>query len=655
MVGGLVAVSAALRIWAGLRVPVPWIAPDEVIYGELGRNLYEHGSLGILGHPTSFYSLVYPALIGLPLSVGGTGAGYAAAKVLQSIAMSLAAVPVYLWGRTLVPRGWALAAAAVTLTLPGLAYSGLLMTEVAFYPVIVLAAWAAARALVDPSRRSQLLLLGAIVLAALTRLQAVVLVPAFATAVVLEALLARRRPSFRRYAPLGIGLAGLVVVWLAVQFRHGGSAGSALGGYRGAAGSYGIGKAFDYVFWHLGDLLLITGFAPVCALAVLLVLGLRTREPDPRVRAFLAVASSFVGWFVVEVGIFASRHVGWLAERNLLALAPILFLALALWASRGAPRPRWTTALVCVAALLLVLSLPVGTFVADETLPDNFTLIPLFLHVHSGNRAVVLLLVTLVGLLLFALVPRRVAWILFLVIGLAAAGASVSASQLLVDRARVQQEKLLGPTRTWVDRAADAPVAYLYDGSPYWNEVWENVFWNRRIDRVYDLPGPTVPGPLEQELVKPVGDGRLGRDPSLRYVVASSWFTFRGKRVADSPQVGIAQAGLVLWKLRPPARLATWKTGFQENGDMYAPGHGHLGVYGCGSGTFHLTLLAKQPQHVRVLLNYRLLQERDFPKADTWDLEFPSSPVGAVGKSTCTVDVYSTGLLGSTHFDFIPY
>ena len=32
-------------------MPVPWIAPDEMVYGLLGRGLYEHGSLDILGGP----------------------------------------------------------------------------------------------------------------------------------------------------------------------------------------------------------------------------------------------------------------------------------------------------------------------------------------------------------------------------------------------------------------------------------------------------------------------------------------------------------------------------------------------------------------------------------------------------------------------------
>ena len=90
---------------------------------------------------------------------------------------------------------WALVAAALTLALPGLAYSGLVMTEVVFYPVFVLAAWATAAALASPTRGRQALLVGALCLALATRLQAVVLLPVFVTAFVLDAAIARRRPQ----------------------------------------------------------------------------------------------------------------------------------------------------------------------------------------------------------------------------------------------------------------------------------------------------------------------------------------------------------------------------------------------------------------------------------------------------------------------------
>ena len=158
------------------------------------------GRLRILNGPTGFLSATAPALFGLPLSLGNLELGYSIAKVVDASVMSLAAVPVYLWGRSLVSRGWALVAAALTLALPGLAYSGLLMTEVVFYPVLVCAAWSLAAALESPTLRRQLLFVALLVVAVLTRTQAIVLVAGFAGAVSLEWLFARR-VRLRVFAP----------------------------------------------------------------------------------------------------------------------------------------------------------------------------------------------------------------------------------------------------------------------------------------------------------------------------------------------------------------------------------------------------------------------------------------------------------------------
>jgi hypothetical protein len=159
----LVLISTVFRAWAAVEVPVPWIAPDEMVYGMLGRSLWLHGSLSILGGPTPYYSLLTPLLAGLPLAAFGLGSGYDMLQGLQAFVMSLAAVPVYLWARTLVPRRSALVAAALTLATPVLAYSGLVMTEVLFYPLLVTAAWAGAAAIARPTRRNQILLLIAFV------------------------------------------------------------------------------------------------------------------------------------------------------------------------------------------------------------------------------------------------------------------------------------------------------------------------------------------------------------------------------------------------------------------------------------------------------------------------------------------------------------
>src|SRR5688500_3139617 len=180
-----------------------------MIYAVLGRSLWETGRLDILGQDAAFYSLIQPALIGLPLALFDTALGYDVARVLEALVMSLAAVPIFAWGRRLMSERWALAAAALTLCIPGLAYTGLLMSETIFYPLVALAAWLAARALTEPTLRTQALLVGAVLLVVLTRLQGVVLVPAFVLAVALYALAGRTRAPFVRLWP---SLAALAVI-----------------------------------------------------------------------------------------------------------------------------------------------------------------------------------------------------------------------------------------------------------------------------------------------------------------------------------------------------------------------------------------------------------------------------------------------------------
>ena len=63
----------------------------------------------------------------------------AVAQLVQAFAMSSVALIVFAWGRRVVAEIWALAAAALAVCIPGLAYSGMLMTEALFYPLVTFA------------------------------------------------------------------------------------------------------------------------------------------------------------------------------------------------------------------------------------------------------------------------------------------------------------------------------------------------------------------------------------------------------------------------------------------------------------------------------------------------------------------------------------
>ena len=647
----LVGLSTTLRWWAAERIPTPWIAPDEMLYGLLGRSLWEHGSLDLLGQPTRFFSLVSPALAGGPLRLGNLKTGYELLKGLQALAMSLAAVPVYLWGRAFLTRFGALAASALTVAIPGLVYSSLIMTEVAFYPILLLAAWAIALALVRGTVGSQLLALGAIALASLTRLQAAVLLPVFFTALAIDLLLARDPRRARRFWPFAAGTVVLAILWSAYRLRHGGPLSQVLGAYQAAGEThYSLVDALRFVLYHAEYTLVFTGVVPVCAFALLVVQAVRSR-PDPEVRAYLATTTALTVWLVAEVGIFASRHVGLLSERNLFGLAPPFFLGLMLWIERGLPRPRIATGAVALGAAGLLLALPVARFVSLPALPDTFTLIPLYrlgVHYPHLNLELVASAVLLVGIAVFIAVPRRLALLLPAALLVVFAAVSVSASRVVAAQATLVQPSTLGPDQRWIDKAAAGPVAYVYTGDVYWSSVWASAFWNRRIDAVYDLLLAQIPGGLTQPSVGPNEDGRVvtadGKALRWPYVVASNTVTWRGTRIADS------SAGLALWRLEPPFRMATWVQNVQYNGVVDE--HAKMFAYDCRRGVFRIAVRAPGPRSVRLLRNEGAFRSFELATGDTIALTVPVSPTA--GHRLCSFDLLTNAPVKVTRFAFEP-
>ena len=646
----IVGASAIFRFALALDVVTPWIAPDELVYALLGRNLYDTGWLGILGEPVPFYSLVVPLVVGLPLAAADGDAGYTMLKAAQAVVMSLTAVPVYLWARELAGRGWALVAAALTLAVPAMAYAGLVMTEVAFYPVTALAAWAMARALTEPTRRNQALLVGAIVLALATRLQAVVLLPALLSALALKALFDRSWRTPRQFVPTLAGLGAVALLWVAYRIASGGSV---LAAYEAAGDSgYSVGRSLEFVVYHAGGVVLMTALLPVAAVVLLSLDAFRGRERSDAVRAYVAVAVAIVVWLVLQVGIFASEHVERLAERDLVAVLPPLFVGFAVWLAQAAPRPRVAAAVTAFVAAALVLLLPVDEFVVEEGLQDSFTLIPFF---RLGDAADVgLYVAAAAAALVFALVPQRLARALPAAVGAALLAASVIAADEVVGRSELTQARLLGPDPQWVSRAVDGDVGYVYDGELYWNAVWAHAFWSPELTAVYDLPGAKVPGPMPQEPVAVSEDGSLlldGRPLPVPYVIGSTGMTFFGSRVAETQQEGTTQAGLVLWRPDAPARLSTQTAGVRANGDIY--GEATISAWDCREGTFEMTLINKGSTRLEIKRDGVVVQERPLQPDETVSADIPASePEQPRAGGVCVFQVASDGLLGSTRFRF---
>src|SRR5205085_2971463 len=170
------------------------------------------------------------------------------------------------------------------------------------------------------------------------------------------------------------------------------------------------------------------------------------------------------------------------------------FLVFTLWLARGLPRPPWVVGPVCLAALALLALAPWTSLIVTTALPDSFETALVYRLSGSLNAANLVTLAGLGLLAIFAVVPRRAAAVLPVLVLSLLAATSVSASTLIETRARADQQELLGSPRDWIDRAVDGNVTYIYDGDPAWNSVWQQRFWNRRIAHVLSFPPARVPG-----------------------------------------------------------------------------------------------------------------------------------------------------------------
>ena len=399
--------SALARFLVARSFDVPWIAPDEMIYGLVGQSLWETGTLAIRESTVPYYSLLTPALVGLPLTAGDLASGVASAQALQALAMSLVAVPVYLFGARLTGARWALGAAAISVLPPALWYGGLLMTEALFYPLVATALLALARMLEQPTLERQGVFLLAVSIAAAVRLQALILLPALLVAVALYAWFGRSGAIVRRLAPI-LALVGLATAALMAVALSGRS--DLLGAYGEITQTTGASSGAVAQFaWHAGVVVAMTLGLPLLATTTLVVLAMVRGEEDPAARAFLAVTAAYVVLLVAQVSLFAVEYLDHVSERYVITALPLLVLGLCLWISRAGPRPAVIAVPVTVAAIAALLVLPESRVGTTSGAHDALTLLPLGSLAGEGDAVFRggLLALGLVFAAVFLLTPRR--------------------------------------------------------------------------------------------------------------------------------------------------------------------------------------------------------------------------------------------------------
>lgn len=223
VLAALTLAAFALRLAYGLIADVPRGFGDDVWYSQVANGIVDgrgfsdpfHSLIGgkivfgTLGEPlpTAFHPPLFPALLAIPSALGLDS--YTAHQVVGCALGAAVVPPVGLLGHRFAGAGAGIAAAAIAAAfIPMISRDALLMSESLYGVLIALSLLAALRLREHPTGRRALALGAAIGLAALTRSEAVLLVP------MLAAPIAYRLAPGRRLKAIALVSAAVLAICL---------------------------------------------------------------------------------------------------------------------------------------------------------------------------------------------------------------------------------------------------------------------------------------------------------------------------------------------------------------------------------------------------------------------------------------------------------
>ncbi len=565
----MILLSIDVRYVLALRIEAPWIMVDELIYSELARGLAGGEGWSIRGVPTNAYGFVYPLVLAPAYALfDSLPQAYAAVKVINSVVVSLAALPAYFLARRVLATGLSLLAALLAVALPSLLYAGQVMTENVFYPLFLCVVLMLVLTLERPTPARQLGLLALCVLAYLTRAQALAFFPAIALAPVLAG-------SWRSFRVLYGALGGAAVLAVLAQVVRGESPLGLLGAYAVTGEHrYEPVEVARWLLYHVAELDLYLGIVPFAALLVLLALWRRL----PRVlRPFLAATTAIWACFLLEVSAFASLpSVARIEERNLFYLAPLALIALLVWVDHGLPRPPLAAGVAAVTAAVLPAVIPYERLIGVPSQSDTLMLLPLWrIHERWGvaldDIVAVVAVFAALAAIAFLVVPRRYALVLPLgVLALFLAVVRPISARMEYAALGALAEGMNQPHRDWVDRAVGdrGEAAVLWTGNTSRFSVWQNEFFSRSVGPVYHVREP-MSGGLPQTRVTVGADGVIrasGRPVETQFALTDGSLTPAGRVVAADEWRGI-----FLYEVDNPLRALSRVTGLHANDTWSGP------------------------------------------------------------------------------------
>ncbi len=612
LLGAIVVVSSLLRIALNWDASAPWIFIDELIYSELGRSAFD--GFAIRGVPVSGYGSVYPYLIA-PAYVlfDNLVDAYRAVQVINAVIMSLTAIPVYMIARIMMGRRWSLVAAALAVAIPAMTYSSVVMTESAFYPLYALAAMIVLYALRRGGVVLQLLVFASALLCFETRPQGGVIVPAFALAIVLLALLeCRVAAPGRRLRALAAELARFWFTWallvvsiisiVGLQRHRGQPLSSLLGAYSVLAdgGSrYQTKPIISAFIQHLAEMDLWLGVLPIIALLVLLGYAV-SRSGTRELRIYAAGAVALIVSMTAVVAAFAVfTNIGRVEERNLFYVGFLALTALCWWASQGLPRQaRWFPIAVGIAVALPVL-LPFGALLNQTAVSDTFGL---FLPWAIQNRLVdatltapVVLAGAVAAAVIAVMVRPRFAWLLVVATSVFFVLSGVAVDKRTDKASQGALAQGVSSVPDWIDRAVPPgrSVSVVYPGALWPLKIWEDEFFNHSVGSVYSI-GVPMPASLPETVVIIDGRGnvtdRAGNPLTLPYVLSDGTVHLEGDVIAtDAPRN--------MFVIRTHGTLRATESTTGVMGDQWSGAEFSYMRYRCSGGSVVVTLASNAQLH----------------------------------------------------------
>ena len=539
----VVGVSAVVRFLLALAHPTPLFFADEYIYSTLAHELATTGRPTIRGEAAGFPALLQPILTAPFWLLGDAGVALRLTQALNAVAMSLAAVPVYLLARKLtLTRGFALGAATLAVLVPDLFYVSYVLAEPISYPLVLGAAYAAVCALTKPTRLNQLAFVSLAGLAAFGRIQFVVLPLAFLGA----ALFART--GLRRLR-LTLGLFALAAVPVAVKGL----------GYYSGVGEFSIDPA-QIVRWFGVDAMLLA-----YAAGWLLIPGALVALATPRgtaERAFTGFTVLLAVGLFVEAALYATNTDGAggrFQERYLFTLCPLVAIGFGLSLRR---RGRaFFVATLLGAALLVAVSArhPLSGWTDKLGRQDSPFLMGVYrleeaIGYANGSLLVAVVVALLAAGAVLVGVRPRLGGLAVSVVAVCLAAVGLGAWSLDARYSQKARETYFPADARWVDHAEVGEVTIVNTAGASRALTLEQMFWNRSITSLVRLDGAGRPDMFAAPKVVIGRDGGLfvGGRPLARPLLVTEYSVSARFRGATS----VAKTPLFeLWKPAGTPRL----------------------------------------------------------------------------------------------------